>query len=306
MKKILLILILILNTSQLYCAEEGSCLDKNIAQEANYHLTVDPLTTIEILSSVPDCDDKFALMHKANVEIAEKCRMQIYYGDKLNPQGIPNRFEKYLIGNSEQFNPASEGRYRITANNYWVKQIKNPDHPVLAVYEWDNLKNFYDGAWEDGDGSMHSDRLIMDLKDWINKYPDHTNVPEAFQLIESMRNNYFGDGRRKEISPDPEMLTGAWVGVIRKEDDNGRLLWISGVTLKISTGDHREGRFTIRETGETWGSPVSIENDKIVMTIRYERKQFTMEHAGHENLISIKYKDKFHGRPCNTYLVLSR
>lgn len=214
--------------------------------------------------------------------------------------------EKNIIENPEQFESAHECTYRITANNYWIEKIKDPDHPVLADFAFQNMKLFYDGIWEDGDGSRHSDDLIGRFKDWIKQHPEHANVPEAYKLIESMSNNYFGDARRRKISPDPERLTGTWEGVIQKEDDNGKLLWSSRVTLKISKGNLREGRFTIRESDETWRSPISIENYKIVMTIRYEPKLFIMERAGEEYLISIKYQSKFRGRPCNNYLVLSR
>ena len=310
MKKILLIIILIFLTSQLHAQEHLTDLDRKTLNSASYQLKDDPVTSITLLQSVPDCDDKYALMHKATVEIAKRSREDFYYGNKVNPQGrgkqIPNAFEKYITENPKQFNSASEGAYEITANNYWIEKIKDPDHPVLADFAFQNMKLFYDGAWEEGDGSMHNDDLIERLKDWIKQHPDHANVPEAFKLIESMRNNYFGDARRREIPPDLEMLTGTWNGVIQKEDDNGKLLWTSIVTLKISTGNLKEGKFTIRETGETWRCPVSIKNDKIVMTILYEPKQFIMERAGQEYLISIKYKDKFRGHPSNNTMVFSK
>ena len=186
-------LVIVLNASQLYADSTDNCIDENIAREANYHLSVDPITTKIILSSISDCDEKYALMHKANVEIANKCRDDFYYQDKIKPHGrydfqTPNMYEKHVMENSDQFESGSEGAYRITANDYWIKKIKNPNHLVFADFEYDKLRWYFHDVWGDGDGSMHSDKLIKEFTEWINKYPTHDKVPEAKKAIEFMKN----------------------------------------------------------------------------------------------------------------------
>ena len=194
MKKLLPVMILVLYASQLYATNIiDTCIDKNIAQEANYHLHVDPITTKIILSSIADCDEKCALMHKANVKIANKCRMEFYYQDAINQHGwydnqTPNIYEKHVMANPDQFNPAREGTYKITASDYWLKKIKNRNHPIFADFEYQEIKLFYDGVWEDSDGSWHSVKLIKRFNDWINRYPKHSKVPETQDLIERMKN----------------------------------------------------------------------------------------------------------------------
>ena len=193
MKKILLMLIIVINSSQLYAASMDTCIDKDIEREANYHLSVDPITTKIILSSLPGCDEKYALMHKANVEIAKKCRDDFYYQDKIRPNGrydfqTPNMYEKHVMENSDQFNSAQEGTYKVTANNYWIKRINNHNHLIFADFEYQEIKLFYDGVWEDGDGTMHNEKLIKAFTEWINKYPNHAKVSEAQELIERMKN----------------------------------------------------------------------------------------------------------------------
>jgi len=106
MKKFLFSLIIVLNASQIYAAD--TCIDKNIEREAIYHLNIDPITTKIILSSISDCDKKHALMHMANVEIANKCRDDFYYQGKIKPHGLydhqtPNMYEKHVMENSDQF-----------------------------------------------------------------------------------------------------------------------------------------------------------------------------------------------------------
>jgi len=192
MKKLFLMMVMVLISSQLYAASTDSCIYENIAREADNQLNIDPITTKIILSSAPDCDEKYAFMHKANVEIAKKCRMEFYYQGKINPHGwydqTPNIYEKHVMENSDQFNSGQEGSYKITANDYWIKKIKNHNHPVFADFEYQEIKLFYDGVWEDGDGSMHNEKLIKAFTEWINKYPNHEKVSEAQELIERMKN----------------------------------------------------------------------------------------------------------------------
>ena len=192
MNKLFLMMAMVLISSQLYAASTDSCIYENIAREADNQLNIDPITTKIILSSAPDCDEKYAFMHKANVEIAKKCRMEFYYQGKINPHGwydqTPNIYEKHVMENSDQFKSGSEGADRITANDYWIKKIKNPNHPVFADFEYDKLRWYFHDVWEDGDGSMHSDKLIKEFTEWINKYPNHAKVPEAKKYIAFMKN----------------------------------------------------------------------------------------------------------------------
>jgi hypothetical protein len=192
MKKLFLMMLMVLISSQLYAASTDNCIHENIAREADNQINIDPITTKIILSSAPDCDEKYAFMHKANVEIAKKCRMEFYYQGKINPHGwydqTPNIYEKHVMENSDQFNSGQEGGYKITANDYWIKKIKNHNHPVFADFEYQEIKLFYDGVWEDGDGSMHNEKLIKAFTEWINKYPNHEKVSEAQELIERMKN----------------------------------------------------------------------------------------------------------------------
>jgi hypothetical protein len=194
MKKIFLMLPVTLYISFPYIANAAGGIDDDIVRETKYHLSVDPIATKTILSSVADCDDKFALMHLANVEIAQKSRDDFYYQNKIYPAGRyafqkPNVFEKYVMDHPDQFASAGEGVYEITANDYWIKKIIAPDHPAIADYEYQKIKLFYDVAWEDGDGSMQSNTLIKKFTEWIKKHPKHAKVAEAEKLIAHM-NNY--------------------------------------------------------------------------------------------------------------------
>jgi hypothetical protein len=200
MKNAIPMLIIFLIASRLYAVGSNTCIDKNIANEAAYHLSVDPITTKIILSSVSDCDEKYALMHRANVAIAEKCRDDFYYQNRINSHGrydfqTPNMYEKHVMENSDQFNSGQEGSDTITANDYWIKKIKNPNHPVFADYEYQKIRLRYEGAWEDGDGSKQSPELIKEFKEWIDKYPNHIKAPEAKKAIELME-NYKGNALR--------------------------------------------------------------------------------------------------------------
>ena len=154
MNRLFIALVAVLFASHIYADDSDSCIDTDIAREANYHLEVDPITAKLILSSVPDCDDKFALMHKANVKIAERCREEFYYQNKINPHGwydfqTPNMYENHVMENPDQFRSAQEGYSIITANDYWIKKITNrfefherlhanhckPDEPWVGYYK---------------------------------------------------------------------------------------------------------------------------------------------------------------------------
>ena len=289
--KILLILILIFNTSQLYAAEEDSSrLDKNIAQEADSQLTVDPLTTIAILSSVPDCDDKYALMHKANVEIAKKCRWPFHYHANISPQELDklnlNKYEKHVIENQEKFDPAGEVK-PVTANSYWIKKIKNPENPAIANYKWDTIKQLYDAAWEDGDGSMHSYILVRKFTEWINAYPNHPSVKEAKGLITFLK--------RSDIYKTHEILVGTWAGEFRVKDDKGNVLASHVINFKISGDNPNRGEFTDRIDNNSWETTLGVGIEKVNMTFGFERRWFTLERDAQEYLLRTNYKSRRQG-----------
>ena len=300
MKKTILFLILILSTSPLYGADESSCIDKDTVREANYHLTVDPLTTISILSSVPDCDDKFALMHKATVEITKRCRYDLFYS-KIPPNDLDNkilnRYEKYIIENPDQFNPSREVS-PLTASNYWIRQIKNPEHPILADYKWDNIKLFYDGAWEDGDGDMQSYLLVKQLTDWLNAYPNHANVPKARELISFMKS--------RPAYHIQESLVGTWTGELITTKQNGDVKWRNNIQLVISEDDYRKGIFTDITRNQSWETSVFAAGEKIKMTFGYEKRWFTFKNDGDVLLLSIEYKLKMQGELLDNVLVLRK
>ena len=127
----------------------------------------------------------------ANVEIAKRSRDDFYYQDKIYPHGrynqTPNRFEKHVMENPDQFASGQEGLYYISANGYWTKKIKDIHHPVLADYAYQNIMFFYDGVWEGGgDGFRHKEELISMFSEWVNKYPEHDKVPLVQKIIECM------------------------------------------------------------------------------------------------------------------------
>ena len=63
----------------------------------------DPIRAIESLISLPDSDDKFAALYRADSRIAVQTDMTYYYQDKINPLGFhnkePGKFEKYVMKN---------------------------------------------------------------------------------------------------------------------------------------------------------------------------------------------------------------
>ena len=118
--------------------------------------------------------------------------MDYYYNGKINPRGFhdedPNRFEIYIMNNSDHFTSASEGNYKITPTDYWLKRIINKNHSVFGDFEFEKIKDFDEGVWEDGDGSMHTEQLIKNYQDWAIKFPTNNNVPIARDRIEDLKN----------------------------------------------------------------------------------------------------------------------
>lgn len=301
MKEILLILFLILNALQADGVPGDTCIDKGTASEAGYHLKADPVTAIEIIAPLPDCDDKYALMHRANAEIARKCRSEFYYGKKIRPRGtgniIPNRYERYLIEHPDQFNPAGEAS-PVTVNDYWIRKIKNRNHPVIADYRWDNLVLFFDSAWEDGDGDMHSYYLVRRFTEWINDYPDHVNVPEAEKRIKFMK-----AGKRYRIQ---ETLVGTWTGELITTGPGGSIRSKNEIKLEIPEDDYSKGIFTDKTIDQSWEAKVFAAEKDIKMTFGFARRGFILASNGDGHSLSIEYKLKLKGDVCDNKLVLKK
>jgi hypothetical protein len=168
----------------------SSCDDRELLLQAESLLATDPIEAIPLLESARDCDEKFALLYQADAKIASQAREEFFYAGKVNPRGWydqePTSFEKYLMEHTERFNSASEGMYAISANDFWLSRIKDRSHPVIGDYEFRKIQLFDEAVWEDGDGSMHSKKLIEEYKNWINRFPGHKHVPLAEKWIQEL------------------------------------------------------------------------------------------------------------------------
>jgi hypothetical protein len=164
-----------------------TCVNRDEFKQAQEVIQINPIKAASLLTSIPDCDEKFALLYLAEVEISKKARMDFFYNDKVNPRGWydkePNEYEKYIFKNIEHFNSAREGWHHIAPNDFWLRKIKNKEMDVIADYEFKKIKDFDDAVWEDGDGSMHSKELIRKYNDWIRKFPDNEDVSKTKERI---------------------------------------------------------------------------------------------------------------------------
>ena len=189
------------------------CIDNDTENEVNYQLSIDPVTAKTILAALPDCDKKYELMHRANEEIAGRCRGDFYYEGSVLPDGVfdfqtPNIFEKHVMKNPDQFEPAGKGKDKITANDYWLKKMDKPaaeDNPpdlpapfVTGDTEYKKIKDYYDEVRESDEHLLYGKRVIQIFSERIEKYPENENVPEALTLIERM-NDYQKEKFNKEI-----------------------------------------------------------------------------------------------------------
>ncbi|MEE8606896.1 MAG: hypothetical protein V3S55_04785 [Nitrospiraceae bacterium] len=164
--------------------------DRARLEQAASLLSSEPLRAVELLEAQPGCDDRFALLYRADREIVSKCDESYYYHGKVNPRGwydtAPNAFELYVITHVERFGSGGEGT-PISVNNYWLRKIRNRRHEAIGDYELDGIRWFDDAVWEDGDGSAHTPDLIRRYREWLNAWPDHASAPAARARIEKLQ-----------------------------------------------------------------------------------------------------------------------
>ena len=184
-------LILLLCAPRIYGVGGVECPDQSIIRKAESLLESDPVEMVKILRDAADCDEKFALLYYADVRIARNAHEGFFYNDKINPRGRyekkPNQYEQEIIQNPERFISAAEGFYSISVGDYWVKRINDPDHPAIGTFKLRGIRRFDTAVWEDGDGTMHSPKLIRDYEKWIRTFPDHEQVATVRKRIKELR-----------------------------------------------------------------------------------------------------------------------
>jgi hypothetical protein len=150
----------------------------------------EPLSAVIKIKELKNSDEKFSLMYLAESQIASKSRTGYYYQGKINPKAwdnkSANKFDKYVFGNISHFNSGSEGMYSTTANDFWIKKIKDRKHPMVAFYEYSGIKSFDNAVWDDGDGSMHTPKLKKDYLSWIKKHPSNELVNTIKERIKTL------------------------------------------------------------------------------------------------------------------------
>jgi hypothetical protein len=149
-----------------------------------------PLRAIALVEQIEDCDDKFALLYLAEREIASRSGEEYYYNGVANPRGFydtnPNPWEAYVLEHLEHFVSAREGA-GIEVGRFHLDRIVNRSHSVIGLAEFDELRRFDDGVWEDGDGSAHSVRIIDGYEDWLTRWPGHGQVEWVTNRIAWLR-----------------------------------------------------------------------------------------------------------------------
>ena len=138
-----------------------------------------PLRAIALAEAIADCDDKFALLFLAEREVASRSGEEYYYNGVANPRGFygrdPNPWEAYVLEHLDHFVSAREGS-GIEVGRFQVDYIVDRSHFAIGLAEYDALRSFDDGVWEDGDGSMHNDRLIGGYEEWLTRWPEHSQA----------------------------------------------------------------------------------------------------------------------------------
>jgi hypothetical protein len=164
--------------------------DSEAVQTVESYLESVPLKAVEMAEQLPGCDDKFALLYRAEVKMAAGSDESYYYNGKVNPQGgygkEPNELERYVIEHSEHFETASEGS-PIRAGDYWLRKIRDRKHEVLGEFELGAIRSLDEGVWEDGDGSMHTPELLREYGAWLEKWPHHPQAGQVRQRVEELR-----------------------------------------------------------------------------------------------------------------------
>ncbi len=168
------------------CAEQSPqtlpCDSPELLASAESLLVKDPLAAIGTLQGTSDCDDKLALMHAAEVEIARRAQDDYYYQGKVQPRGWysqdPSPFTKYVLARLNRFESAGETA-NISANSFWLDQIQNRNHPALGTAELEAIREFDSWVWEDGDGFQHTEALLTKYRAWLARWPEHPQVPSV-------------------------------------------------------------------------------------------------------------------------------
>ncbi len=170
---------------------EKSCNFPERLRDAEDRLTADPLGAIELLESVTGCDEKFALLYSADAAIASRAEEDYYYQDKVYPRGWydrdPSPFTRHVLQHLDRFRSAGETA-GIRPASHWLDRIQNRRHPVIGAVELEELRSFDRAVWEDGDGSMHSDRLVRDYRGWLERWKNHDAAPEVERRIAELLN----------------------------------------------------------------------------------------------------------------------
>ncbi len=191
------------------------CKDSERIREAESLLDKAPLRAIEILKGVSDCDDKFALLYRAEHQIAQMAPEGFYYEGEVNPcgwyAGDPNDCEEYIIENPDHFYPAEEGRFPVRANDYWLTKIRNRRHEAIGEFELVGIQKhdplpLKDQIRTQPDRFLWVDRevgpqQVLDLyREWTKKWQNHRHISivpnriweiEVFELLRLLPDTYW-------------------------------------------------------------------------------------------------------------------
>jgi len=200
------------------------CEDNEPIRQAQSLVQTSPLRAIEMLHELPNCDDKFALLYRAEAQIAQRTRGDFYYGSKIYPRGWhdrgPNVYEKYVMENPEHFYPASEGGISIHPNNYWLAKVRNSRHEIFGDFDLDGIQRvdplplrdrnhpkrevhlFDPYLWVDSESPVGEKQLLETYRNWVKKWPNHRRVPlvkKRIREIETYIQRYQGGNAIQEI-----------------------------------------------------------------------------------------------------------
>lgn len=92
-----------------------------------------------------------------------------------------------MMSNLPRFESGSEGSTGIKVSRYWMDKIENKKHPVIAARRYEGIKRFDEAVWEDGDGSMHTKRLVQSYRNFLKTYPDFPFRAEIQLRIEELK-----------------------------------------------------------------------------------------------------------------------
>jgi len=156
---------------------------------AKSRLAEDPFAAIKFLQATSDCDEKFALMYAAEAEIARNAQRDFYYQGEVYPRGWydeePSHITNYVLAHVDRFESAGEAA-NISANSFWLDQIRNRSHPVFGSAQLNAVREFDYWVLEDGDGSPHTAELRARYRSWLTSWPAHPDVPAVRERISEL------------------------------------------------------------------------------------------------------------------------